>query len=173
MHTWRADARAAACDAGAEGERRTAVLLSALPSGWRVLHDRRIPGLDRANADHIVVSPGARVFLVDSKMWSAKHGRTVYASGGHLWHGEVCKDLAVRSLLAEANAIEQAVGVPVQPLMAIHNAPVHGREFAVGGAPVFTAGRLVPLLAANDDARTPGARAMADAVEAALPPYRP
>jgi hypothetical protein len=99
-HTRRADAQAAACDAGAVGEARTAALLAPLQAaGWRVLHDRRIPGADRANADHIVISPAARVYVVDSKLWSANE--PVHAPGGHLMHGSESRARSVRSLLFE------------------------------------------------------------------------
>lgn len=55
---------------GAEGERRTAEALSALPSEtWTVFHDLRWPGRRYANVDHVVVGPPG-VFVIDSKNWS-------------------------------------------------------------------------------------------------------
>jgi hypothetical protein len=82
-HTRRADAQARAWGAGAKGEADTVGLLSVLErEGWRVLHDRAIPGARTANADHVLVSPGARVFVVDSKLWSARGGGAVVPSSG-------------------------------------------------------------------------------------------
>lgn len=172
----RADARAAQCDAGAEGERRTAVLLTPLEvAGWTVLHDRAIPGARKANADHVIVSPGARMFLVDSKLWSARY--PVHAAGGTLWHGEAGHKPAdrsrdLRSVLYETDLIARAVRVPVQPIIAMHNAPVSGDGFFVQGVPVVPALRLVEVLAANDGPRDARAAAvLARRACTMLPPY--
>jgi hypothetical protein len=164
----RADARAAACDAGAIGEQRTAELLRPLQAaGWLVLHDRAIPGAARANADHIVVR--RRVFLVDSKLWSGRY--PVHVVGGSLLHGRVNRDRAVRSLLYEAELVSRAVGVPVQPVIAMHNAPVAGGGLFVEGIPVVPAGRLVEVLRANDDPGRGRDAALAARVRKVLPPY--
>jgi hypothetical protein len=175
VHTRRADAKAAACDAGARGEQRTAALLAPLEaSGWRVLHDRAIPGAHSANADHVLISPGARVFLVDTKLWSAQYD--VHATGGTLWHGKAGRRQAdrsqsVRSVLYETELVSRALGVPVQPVIAVHNAPVAGDGFFVQGVPVVPAGRLVELLRANDGPRDPGAAQLGVLAVQRLPPY--
>lgn len=170
-HTRAADAKAANCEAGVVGEKRTALLLAELEAvGWRVFHDRRIPGLDRANADHVVVSPGAEVFLVDSKML---HGQAVvHGSGGRLWHGTECKDQMLQSLLVQAELIGRAIRTPVRPLMVVHNAAVDRDGFRLREVPIIPADRLVTVLAWMDKPRNPGARWLADTVEAALPRYR-
>jgi len=171
-HTRRADARADSCDAGAAGERRTAVLLAELEGfGWRVLHDRAIPGARSANADHVVISPGGRVFLVDSKLWSGKHGSTVHARGDQLWHGDRFADRAIGSLLFEKDLIERVLGVPVQPVVVVHSAPVQGEGFKVRDVPVVPAARLVVLLAANDGPRDAGAYRLAGEADRLLPRY--
>ncbi|MFF7527313.1 nuclease-related domain-containing protein [Streptomyces pseudovenezuelae] len=174
-HTRRADAQAAACDAGAVGEARTAALLAPLEAaGWKVLHDRRIPGARRANADHIVVTPAARVYVVDSKLWSAKW--TVHAEGGRLTHGDAARggdrSRSVRSLLFETQLVERALEWPVQPLMVIHNAPVAGGRFVVEGIPVMPAHMLVQALVLNDGVRDPRAVLLGERAERVLPPYR-
>ncbi len=174
-HTRRADAHAAACDAGAAGEARTALLLAPLQAaGWRVLHDRRIPGARRANADHIVITPAARVYVVDSKLWSAKW--PVHAEGGRLTHGDAARggdrSRSVRSLLFETQLVERALEWPVQPLMVIHNAPVAGGRFVVSGIPVVPATMLVHALVLNERARDPRAVLLAERAERVLPPYR-
>jgi hypothetical protein len=152
------------------GEQRTALLLAPLETaGWRVLHDRAIPGARAANADHVLVSPGARVFLVDSKLWSARY--PVTGTGGRLWHGRVDRGRAVRSLLYEARLIGRALGVPVQPVIAVHNAPVAGGGFFVEGIPVVPADRLVGVLLGNDGPRAGGALWLAQLAARRLPPY--
>lgn len=171
VHTRVADAQAASCDAGRVGERWTAVLLQPLEAvGWIVLHDRQIPGAHSANADHVVISPGARVFLVDSKLWS-KRG-TVHVRDGQLWHGEWQRGRSVRSLLFEAGLVERALRVPVQPLIAVHNAPVQDGGFFVEGIPVVPAARLEQVLCMNDGPRDAGARRLAVQAARVLPRYR-
>ena len=66
----RGKSSAGAWEAGADGERRVAQALTALPHEWLVLHDRLLmPGRSEANLDHVVVGP-AGVFLIDSKNWA-------------------------------------------------------------------------------------------------------
>ncbi|MFD8839798.1 nuclease-related domain-containing protein [Streptomyces griseofuscus] len=172
----RADARAADCVAGSVGEQRTAVLLQPLEdAGWTVLHDRAIPGARRANADHVLVSPGGRLFMVDSKLWSRKW--PVHATGGQLWHGQAARGEAdrtqsVRSVLYETDLVARAVGVRVQPVIAVHNAPVSGDGFFVQGVPVVPAGRLVEVLVGNDGPRDRAAAVvLARKAAAVLPPH--
>lgn len=167
----RADALAADCHAGAVGEQRTAALLRPLEGvGWLVLHDRAIPGASRANADHILVSPGGRLFLVDSKLWSRRY--PVYERAGTLWHGQADRGQSVRSVLYEADLVARAVGVVVQPVIAMHNAPVAGGGFFVRDVPVVPAVRLVEMLQGNDWPRdAAAARALARRARTVLPPY--
>ena len=171
VHTRAADAKAANCAAGARGEQLTAILLTVLENaGWTVLHDRRIPGARTANADHVVISPARRVYVIDSKLRSAKTG-AVHARGDRLWHGDQPMDQSVDSLRFEAMLVEKALGVPVQPLMCVHNAPVQGGRFIVRGVPVLPADALVQLLVLNDGARDPGAVVLARRAAVVLPPY--
>ena len=59
------DLNARAWALGAEGERRVAEALKALPEGWVALHDRLLyPGVTDSNIDHIVVGPGG-IFMLD------------------------------------------------------------------------------------------------------------
>jgi hypothetical protein len=175
-HTRVADAQAASCDAGALGEQRTAVLLAPLVhAGWTVLHDRAIPGARRANADHILISPAARVFVVDSKLWSAKRkgNGVVREQGGRLWHGDRDADKAIDALLFETSLVSRALGVEVQPVVAVHNAPVAGGGFFVREVPIVSADRLVRVLVGNDGARdAAGAWLLAERAKGVLPPYR-
>jgi hypothetical protein len=167
----RLEAEATCWDAGEEGERRTRELLKPLAQEeWGVLHDRRIPGLDRANADHVLVSPGARVFMPDSKM---RHARArIRAVRGRLMHGDVDEDRQIDGVLTEARLVGQALGVPVTPLIAVHVAPVDGGGFVLRGVPVVPADRLVELLRRNAGAPNPvKARELALRANAVLPRY--
>ncbi|MFD7995456.1 nuclease-related domain-containing protein [Streptomyces mexicanus] len=172
----RADAQAADCEAGAKGEQWTAGLLRPLEvQGWTVLHDRAIPGARRANADHVLVSPGGRVFLVDSKLWSGRY--PVHGAGGTLWHGEAGRPQAdrsgaIRSVLYEAGLVERALGVPVQPVIAVHNASVDGGGFLVQDVPVVPASRLLEVLRGNDGPRAVGAAWLVQLAVQRLPEYR-
>lgn len=58
-----------AWQAGADGEQRVGAVLDRLGSAYRVLHDVRWPGRQKANLDHVVVGP-AGVWVVDTKNWS-------------------------------------------------------------------------------------------------------
>jgi hypothetical protein len=172
-HTRRADAQARAWDAGAKGEADTVGLLSVLErEGWRVLHDRAIPGARTANADHVLVSPGARVFVVDSKLWSAKApGGLVRPVGDRLMHGDRVDGRSIGSVRFEADMVSRALGVPVQPLIAVHRAPVAGQGFILQDVPVVPAGRLVELLRGNDGPHVAGAVHLAQLAADRLPPY--
>lgn len=140
--------RAAKWQAGSEGERRTAALLAQLAAhGWRGDHDLAIPGARTANADHLVVAPSGRVFAVDSKLWSARY--RVRPAGGRLAHGTQDRDRQIDTALYETGLLTRALGVPVKPIIAVHNAPVDGGGFHLRGVTVVPADRLVPLLLAN------------------------
>ncbi|MFJ2202426.1 nuclease-related domain-containing protein [Streptomyces violaceusniger] len=167
----RLNAEAGRWAAGEEGERRTAEMLVPLgQEGWAGFYDRRIPGLDRANADHVLVSPGARVFMPDSKLWHAR--ARVRVVRGCLVHGDVDKDRQVDGVLTEAEMVGKALGVPVTPIIAVHNAPVDGGGFVLRGVPVIPADRLVELLRRNAGAPNPAeARRLALLADRVLPRY--
>ncbi|MDX3283996.1 nuclease-related domain-containing protein, partial [Streptomyces scabiei] len=141
--------------------------------GWRVLHDRAIPGARTANADHVLVSPGARVFVVDSKLWSVKGPArgVVRPVGGQLMHGDRVDARSIGSVRFEADMVSRALGVQVQPLIAVHNAPVAGQGFILQDVPVVPAGRLVDLLRGNDGPRSADAVRLARLAVDRLPPY--
>jgi hypothetical protein len=138
-------------------------------AGWKVLHDRRIPGAQRANVDHIVITPAARVYVVDSKLWSAKW--PVHVRGGRLMHGEADRSRSVRSLLFETGLVARALGCSVNPLIVMHNAPVAGGSFKVDDIPVLPADSLVQALVLNDGVRDPGVLLLAERAERVLPRY--
>ena len=94
------EAQQRAWAAGAEGERRTAAALLALPPTWGVLHDVRWPGRLRANLDHVVVGPGG-VVVVDSKAWSSDAA----VRDGVLRCGSWLKTREAESAAAQAAAV--------------------------------------------------------------------
>jgi hypothetical protein len=70
---------------GAAGEMKTAALLNALPDGYVVFHDLRMPMKNiSANIDHAVLC-GKHLILIDSKVWA----------GGFYWsfRGKNFRDL--------------------------------------------------------------------------------
>lgn len=174
VHTRAADAQAAKRDAGAQGERMTALILAPLEDiGWTVLHDRAIPGARTANADHIVITPAARVYVIDSKLWSAQKGRgLVHERDGRLWHGNRDADRAVDSLLYETRLVEEALEVRANPLICMHNAPVQGGQFVVRDVPVLAAKLLEQALVYNEGPRDPGAVVLAERAAGLFLPYR-
>ena len=129
---------------GAEGERRTAELLDALPSrAWAVWHDLRVPG-SRANIDHLVVGRTG-VWVVDTK---SPRGRVT--SG---WRSVRLGEGGGRKLdtgpvrweaVMVAERLQEVVGRPVavRPLVAIHGASLGARGVRVGGVRVLGADRL-------------------------------
>lgn len=165
------EAEARSWGAGEEGERRTAALLVPLGrEGWAGFYDRRIPGLDRANADHVLVSPGGRVFMPDSKMWHAR--ARVRVVRGRMAHGDTDKDRQVDGVLTEARLVGQALNTEVTPIIAVHNAPVDGGGFMLRGVPVIPADRLVELLRRNAGHPDPAeARRLALLADRTLPRY--
>ena len=161
--------------AGAEGERRTAELLvPLLREGWHVLYDLTVG--KRANVDALLVGPDGQVFTLDTKLWAARnkegHPRVVHLGGGRLMHGKADRDRQVDTALWETGEVSKALGVPVTPLIVVHNAPVDSGGFHVRGVAVFPAVRLLELLRHNvGQPRPREARRLAQLAEARLPQY--
>ncbi|MFI0156172.1 nuclease-related domain-containing protein [Streptomyces lydicus] len=158
------------CAAGSLGEQRThAMLQPLLLEGWHILPDRGLPGT-RANIDHLLVAPDGQVFTLDSKLWSGRW--RVRLVEGRLMHGAWDYDRQVDTALWETGRVSQALGVPVTPLVVVHNAPVDGAGFHVRGVAVFPADRLVELLRRNTGQPRPGeARELAACAAERLPSY--
>ncbi|WP_331756675.1 NERD domain-containing protein [Streptomyces decoyicus] len=166
----KAQSNAARWQAGAEGERRTAQLLTALArEGWYVLYDLAVGR--QANVDALLVGPDGQAFTLDTKLWSARY--RVRLVGGRLMHGDADRDRQVDTALWETGEVSKALGVPVTPLVVVHNAPVDGGGFHVRGVAVFPAGRLLELLRHNAVGRSNPreARRLVELAEARLPPY--
>lgn len=142
---------------GAKGEQMTAALLVPLGSeGWRGFYDRRIG--DRANLDHVLVTPCARLVVIDSKKWRADW--PVRIEHGRVWRGprDETEEVAKAGRLAEW--ARETVG-----------APVAGGGFQAGTVAVLAADRLVPELRSIAGAPDPAAARLAADVHRLLPKY--
>lgn len=109
---------------GAEGERKTGRVLEDWKlAGYRVLHDRRVPG-SRANIDHVAIGSGG-VFVIETKNYKGKleiRGDQIFVAGRNrtpileqTWREAV----AVQGVLAEQLS---DYGFDVTPLLCIHGA---------------------------------------------------
>jgi hypothetical protein len=127
---------------GARGERATARLLCRLGRrGWAVFHDVGIPGTP-ANADHLLIGPPG-IILVDSKRYS---GQVTQGPDGRIWHNHYPMDQTLRALRLETQAISAALGVPVRPVMCVHQAQVAHGGLRAGDVQILPAGRLPSML---------------------------
>jgi hypothetical protein len=139
---FRASAETKAWRCGARGERRTARHLNKLVrQGWTVLHDLAIPH-SRANGDHLLIGPPG-VFLVDSKAW---HGIIALAGDGSAWHNGHPLDQTLATVRWEAQQVATTLGVPVLPLLCVHDTRIPWDEIYVDNVPVLTPARLLALL---------------------------
>lgn len=116
-------ANASVAKVGADGERRTAVILDALalrPGGPSVLHDLNIPNPKySANVDHVIVS-GSTVTIIDTKVWASNFywtlaGKTYrglkrFASAGK--GGVISYPAEKRTLPMAKTAYARYLGIP-------------------------------------------------------------
>jgi Nuclease-related domain len=140
---------------GAQGERRTARLLTSLERrGYQVFHDLAIPG-SAANVDHLVIGQTG-VFVIDSKRY---HGHLHYAAR-QLWHGRRPLDRTLETLWWEATQVAETLGfgpdLHIYPVLCVHVARLPWlRELLVDGIPVLAAGALRPALQTTRQALSP------------------
>lgn len=170
---WWPDREADQRDAGAEGERRTAALLSPLlKEGWHILHDRAIPG---GQIDHTLVPPhGQYLVVLDTKMWSRHRGTLNVAPDGRLVHGCADRHKAITGVKWQADRAGALLRVPAYPMIVMHSAPVAGGKVTVGAVTVADPERLMSLLRAHAAKGCPdraGAARLAARVERILPAY--
>ncbi|NUR30059.1 MAG: NERD domain-containing protein [Catenulispora sp.] len=176
----RADALAARTRQGTLGEQWTAALLTRLPPGWHVLHDRRFPGRGRGNLDHVLVAPGgAGVIVVDSKKWHAQWPTQLVR--GRVYCGGEDRHDQVEAVAGYARRVARLLGVPESMVLAV--VVVHGSMVADGcltvrvagwGSPVHVLGPdwLVPTLATAPRGPDPRAgEVLAQRVAEVFPPY--
>lgn len=134
---------------GAEGERRTARDLEPLASeGFRILHDRRIPGARSANIDHVVIGPPG-VYVVETKSAGGRlrvRDGVINVQGRRKpdWVDEVRREaIAVQSVLETELA---AIGVYVTPIICVHRAELPLLSASVDGIPIVSGRDLVRRL---------------------------
>jgi Nuclease-related domain len=142
---------------GAEGELRTGRLLEPLEAeGFRILHDRKIPG-SRANIDHIVIGPPG-VFVVETKSLGGSlqiRGNDVFVAGRRKTGmiDEVKREaLAVESALADEIA---AHGWTVSPVICVHRADLPLFRSEVAGVRIVSGKDLVTHLRKADHVLSP------------------
>jgi hypothetical protein len=173
-------AQAGRWDVGAAAEETTTRMLAELERrGWRILHDRALPG-SRANLDHVLISPcGIAIVVLDTKRWHAR--QPTWLVRGRVHCGTDDRHGQVEAVARYAQRVARAVGVParsVWPLLVVHGSPIAGgflraRAAAFEG-PVWVLGpgHLVPTLAGAPRGRDPRAAAeLAARVGRVLPPY--
>jgi hypothetical protein len=144
---------------GADGEARTARFLEPLRAeGFRVLHDRRIPG-SRANIDHIVIGPPG-VFVVETKSFGGQlkvRGNEVYVAGRRKTAMlEEAKREALAVQVALAPELE-ALGIPVVPVICVHRASLPWFGAQAAGVRIVSGKDLVKFLRKADPRQTPEA----------------
>ena len=142
---------------GADGEVRTGRLLEPLEAeGFRVLHDRKIPG-SRANIDHIVIGPPG-IFVVETKSYAGSlqvRGNEVFVAGRRKngWIDEVNREmLVVQTALAEEIG---ARGWTVTPIICIHRADLPWFRSEVAGVRIVSGQDLIKRLQKADPILSP------------------
>lgn len=134
---------------GAEGERRTAEVLDALPARrWAVWHDLAVPG-SRSNIDHLVIGRTG-IWVVDTKTTRAR-----IRSG---WRSVSFGDRRLDSSATrwEADVVADRLGamvgdrlrhpIRVRPLIAVHGDGLRARGGRCGGVRVVPVAGLLPRL---------------------------
>jgi hypothetical protein len=148
---------------GAQGEIATAQLLTRLPRQFVVLHDRRPPGPGpRGNLDHVVIGPSG-VWVVDSKVRNAR----LRIRRGRVWAGDYQIDVA--PVARQAARVEELLGVPVVPMVAVHGHGLRRRGKKVDGVRVVPASRAPRRLRRGERLAKEQVNAVAARAEMHLP----
>ena len=142
---------------GAEGEVRTGRLLEPLEAeGFRILHDRKIPG-SRANIDHIVIGPPG-IFVVETKSFMG----SLQLRGNDVFVGGRRKTGMIDEVKREALAVETALtteiaahGWTVTPVICVHRADLPWLQSEVGGVRIVSGKDLVQRLRKADHVLLP------------------
>jgi Nuclease-related domain len=147
----------AAWHTGTQGELRTGRLLEPLEAeGFRILHDRQIPG-SRANIDHIVIGPPG-IFVVETKSLGGSlqiRGNDVFVAGRRKTRmiDEVKREaLAVQTALTDELA---AGGWTITPVICVHRADLPWFRTEVAGIRIVSGKDLVTRLRMPDQLLSP------------------
>ena len=158
---------------GAEGEERTATILTPLDSeGFVALHDRRMPG-SRGNIDHVVIGPPG-ILVVETKSYAG----TLRVRGGELRVAGRRRTEIIDQARREADAVAAVLGKPVTPLICVHRADLPwGRVELdevriVGPKELVKVLRSAPAVLSADEVRLLAERADATLRPAAPSPTR-
>jgi hypothetical protein len=120
---------------GAHGERQTARLLDRFSrDGYQVFHDLAMPG-SPANVDHLVVGPSG-VYVIDSKQWT---GSVHQGADGLIWHNHYRLDRTLATIRWQALTLGRLLGIPVAPLLCVHDAHVQGGGLRAQGVAIVPA----------------------------------
>ena len=137
---------------GAQGELRTGRLLEPLEGeGFRILHDRRIPG-SRANIDHVVIGPPG-IYVVETKSLGGSlqiRDNDVFVAGRRRTKmiDEVKREaVAVQTALAAELA---ANGWTVSPIICVHRADLPMFRSEVAGVRIVSGKDFVKRLREAD-----------------------
>jgi len=127
---------------GAIGEERTGELLGPLEAqGFRVIHDRLIPGR-RENIDHVVVGPSG-VFTIETKNYEGK----LRVRHGEVWIAGRRKTEILSQARRQAAAVMAIVSPsPVTPLICIHRADLGWFKVEVDGVRIVTPHEMINVL---------------------------
>ena len=135
---FRPSSQARAWQRGAAGERHTARLLDRLGrDGYVSFHDLAMPD-SPANLDHLVVGPSG-VFVIDSKQW---RGQVHQSSDGLIWHNHYRLDRTLTTIRWQAETLGRLLGVPVAPLVCVHDAHIHDGGLRAQGVAIVPAALL-------------------------------
>jgi len=142
---------------GAEVELRTGRLLEPLEAeGFRIVHDRKIPG-SRANVDHIVIGPPG-IYVVATKSLGGSlqiRDNDVFVAGRR-------KTKMIDEVKREAAAVETALGAElaaggwtVRPIICVHRADLPSFRSEVAGVRIVSGRDLVTRLRSADRVLSP------------------
>jgi hypothetical protein len=144
--------------------------------GWRILHDRSVPGSRTARLDHLAIGP-AGVAHVAARGWTAPESSPPAVTPDTPRQGGALQPRALRTLAWEAGVVAIALGVPVRALAVVDELPAAD---APGGVLQLEEVTVVPLRMLYGHLRgllpLPGmdvdrVRRLAEHAAAALPPH--
>lgn len=187
----RADAQAALWTLGGEWEQRTAAMLAPLQAlGWRIIHDRALPGYGKANLDHVLTPPSASlasagpVIVLDTKRWDFQQPTSLI--GGRVHCGSEDRHEQIEKVGRYAVRVAGLLGLPahaVLPMLVVHGSQIVSPGFPAGrleasaeawSGVVHVLGPrwLVPTLASSFKGSDPRSAVLAQHVARVLPPYQ-
>ena len=157
--------------AGADGEVAVGTVLDRLASsGWRALHDRRVPG-NRSNIDHLVVGPPG-VFTVDAKRYKGR--LTVSRGVVRVASRDITRLLdQARSQAAVATAALEGhtAASAVQPVLCFVGTELPRKHTVVGGVHLVSRKGLTRMLSSAPAVLSDSeVRLAADVLDVQLPP---